>query len=312
MNSLPSEIVHLVVGHCPLEACVALGDTNTRFRGLTDPFLGEKVRKRCPFMLPRTGTPTMLQEPQKEPTQTEKQQKPTESWRLCARLVLARQKQHLITLSEGHQDPLVYSLKVGMKTLNYVLKTDLDACQGLIDTNNHVEGEEDMKKLCREILDHHQDSPVTVSRPNLSHVTFPEQGVHNFIHHPHPDFTFFSMLQPKGWFLYCAIDKNPLLPIFGPFAFSHPDSFRVFVYDGVVWVDFDGAVLPFVVDAEDNTVRFCKQKMIHGYPEQQGRAFVQGKGELSRYLCNMNGKRICDLESGVNYFLEMGTDRLFY
>lgn len=325
MNNLPSEIVHLILQYCSLETCVALSDTSPRFQRLAETVWSDKVRKRCPFIVPAGVTqreptqeqPTQIESTQKgetkgaplKPTQRESTRKdPTQSnqWRTCARVVISRTRKQpsLITLSEEQQDPLIYSLKLGMKTLNYILKMDIEACEGLIDTNNHVMGGEDMKQLSEQILAQNPKSGVTTPiRPDLSHVTFPEQGVHNFIHHPHPDFTFFSMLEPKGWFLYCAIDKNPLLPIFGPFAFSHPDSFRVFVYDGIVWADFDGAVLPFVVDAETQKVRFHKQKMIHGYPEQHGRAFVQGKGVLSRYLCNENGKRICDLKTGINYFL---------
>lgn len=311
MDNLPSEIVFLVLQYCSLETCVALSDTNRRFQRLAETILSVKVRKRCPFMVPTGNEPTW-REPslKKSPKESALKPPPSTQWRTCARVVISRtRKRHsLITLSEQHQDPLIYSLKLGMKTLNYVLKMDIEACEGLLDTNNHVMGGEDMKRLSEQILaQYHKSSGATTPvRPDLSHITFPEQGVHNFIHHPHPDFTFFSMLGPKGWFLYCAIDKNPLLPIFGPFAFSHPDSFRVFVYDGIVWADFDGAVLPFVVDAETQNVRFHKQKMIHGYPEQHGRAFVQGQGVLSRYLCNENGKRICDLKTGINYLLDVG------
>lgn len=316
MDRLPSEIVFLVLQYCSLETCVALSDTNRRFQRLAGSILSAKVRKRCPFILPNEPTrqKSTVKKAPKESTKstarkTPSTQPPPPPWLTYARVVISRSRKRpsLITLSEQHQDPLVYSLKLGMKTLNYVLKMDVEACEGILDTNNHVTGGEDMKRLSEQILaQYHKSGASTPVRPDLSHVTFPEQGVHNFIHHPHPDFTFFSMLEPKGWFLYCAIDKNPLLPIFGPFAFSHPDSFRVFVYDGIVWADFDGAVLPFVVDAETQNVRFHKQKMIHGYPEQHGRAFVQGQGVLSRYLCNENGKRICDLKTGINYLLDGG------
>ncbi|KAG5358343.1 hypothetical protein CJU89_4865 [Yarrowia sp. B02] len=277
MNSLPSEIVHLLLKHCSLESCLALIDTNSHFRELSLTALIDKTQTRCPFVQPED-----------------------ESWITCARVVASRSRRmsSFVVLSEETQDPLVYSLKIGMKTLNYVLKMDIAACEGLVDTNRHVVGGKDMKDICRRILD--ENTPTASVKLDMNHVSFPEEGVQNCIHHPHPDFAFFSVLQPKGWFLYCSVDSGTL-PVFGPFVFSDPSSLRVFTYDGIVWVDIDGAVLPFVVS--DTDVRFCRAKMIHGYPEQLGRGFVQGKGVLTRYLCNENGKRICDLKSGKNYFL---------
>lgn len=286
MHWLPNEILFKIFRLLSLEDLLSLGDTSGRLFRLSEAPLGVKTQKRNPYIWPNNEEPVEV------------------TWRVCARMVVHRAKirDKFVVLDEKKQDALMYSLKMGMKTLSYVFRSDEGTCTGLLDENNHerrdLSGFFKNVGICQENAIYEKHYPYA----DLSRVKYPKHSVTDFLQLPHPQCVFFCILESTGWFLYGFSDTKELIPIFGPFSVSQLDTVRVFTFNGMVWVDYNGAVLPFVVDTDYEKAFFVPEKLVHGYPEQHGRGFIQCKGKYKRFLFNENLKRVCDLKDGLNYY----------